>query len=112
MASHCKQRLSAVGLSAAVLCVAAPALAQDGVPRGESGAVKKDAPAGPAPADLSSPPRLLKFVQPVHPPEAKEKGLEGKVVVQLDIDKDGKVTGVVVVGPAGNGFDEAATTAA
>ena len=33
-------------------------------------------------------------------------------ILQLDIDKEGKVTGVTVIGPAGHGFDEAATDAA
>lgn len=106
--------LHPIGLlfAAALMASSTSVLAQDGaVPRGESGAVKKDAPEE-QPAGAASEPRIVKFVAPVHPPEAKEKGLEGKVVVQLDIDETGKVTNVVVVNPAGHGFDEAAVAAA
>lgn len=105
----------AVLMAAASLLVAAfprVAHAQDGVPRGDTGALKKEEPADPPPADGSTPPRILKYVAPVHPPDAKAKGIEGKVVVQLDIDATGKVTKAEVVGTAGNGFDEAALAAA
>ncbi len=74
--------------------------------------MKKTEPEGEAPKDQSAPPRMVKYAAPVHPPEAKAKGLEAKVVVGLDIDKSGKVTKVEVVQPAGNGFDEAAAAAA
>lgn len=103
--------------SLAMICAVATLLgtravqAQDGVPRGDSGAVKKEE-APPQSAAQAGPPRMTKYVAPVHPPDAKAKGLEAKVVVQLDIDKLGKVTAVEVVGPAGNGFDEAAVAAA
>ncbi|MBL9024663.1 MAG: TonB-dependent receptor [Myxococcales bacterium] len=105
------------GLFAAVVaCVvaASPALAQDsgGVPKGESGVIKKDETPTEAPQDKRQPPKARNFVQPDYPPEAKEKGLEGQVTLQLDIDVTGKVTGAVVVDPAGNGFDEAALAAA
>ena len=102
--------------AAVVACVvaASPALAQDsgGVPRGESGVVKKDDAQPEAPQDKRQPPKARNFVQPEYPPEAKEKGLEGQVTLQLDIDATGSVTGAVVVNPAGNGFDEAALAAA
>jgi TonB family protein len=95
------------------LMTTSTAFAQDGsVPRGDSGAVKKeDAPAD-APADKRQPPRVLNFVQPDYPPDAKAKGLEGQVTLQLEIDATGKVTGATVVNPAGNGFDESALAAA
>ena len=103
--------VAAAGVLVPAVFPAGVASAQDGLPRGESGAVKKDAPAEPPAADLSAPPRVVKFVAPVHPPAAKEKGLEAQVVVELDVDAQGKVTGVKVVEPAGNGFDEAAVAA-
>ncbi|RYE94867.1 MAG: TonB family protein, partial [Myxococcales bacterium] len=58
------------------------------------------------------PPVLQKFVDAPYPAEAAKKQVEGSVILQLDVDAEGKVTGVTVVGPAGNGFDEAATEAA
>src|SRR5688500_4929635 len=103
-----KRQASTLRLIATVVLAALPgaAFAQDGVPRGDSGAVKKDDAPSDNPSDKRQPPRVLNFVQPDYPPEAKAKGLEAQVTVQLDIDAAGKVTGVTVVNPAGNGFDE------
>src|SRR5688500_17896826 len=75
----------------ACLLVVSPAIAQDGVPRGESGAVKKEQP-GDAPADKRQAPRVLTYVSPVYPEEAKKQGIEGDVSLELSIDADGKVT--------------------
>lgn len=87
-----------------------------GVPRGAAGAVAaEDAqkPSAPAiPANQPQPPRVKTYVDPVYPAEAKAEGREAQVVLQLDIDATGKVTGATVVDPAGYGFDEAATEAA
>ncbi|MCS6900327.1 MAG: TonB family protein [Myxococcales bacterium] len=58
------------------------------------------------------PPVLQQFVEADYPPEAKEKKLEGVVILQLEISAEGKVTRVTVVNPAGHGFDEAAVEAA
>ncbi|NUP10525.1 MAG: TonB-dependent receptor [Polyangiaceae bacterium] len=106
-----KTRLPALFLSAALLLAPAVTHAQDGVPRGESGAVKKEEAQDQPPASGPVLPRIVKYVAPVYPPEAKAKGVEAKVVVQLDIDKAGKVTDVQVLSPAGHGFDEAAVAA-
>jgi len=57
-------------------------------------------------------PRLEQFVSAPYPPEAQKKGIEGNVVLQLDISDTGQVSRAVVVNPAGHGFDEAATEAA
>lgn len=57
-------------------------------------------------------PRPLNYVPPTYPPEAEKAGLEATVSLQLDIDREGKVKGAVVIEPAGNGFDEAAVEAA
>jgi TonB family protein len=67
--------------------------------------------AQPAKASVQ-PPVLQQFIEADYPPEAKEKKLEGSVILQLEISAEGKVTGVTVLNPAGNGFDEAATAAA
>jgi len=57
-------------------------------------------------------PRPLNYEPPAYPPEAEKEGLEATVTLQLDIDKQGKVTNVVVIEPAGHGFDESAVDAA
>jgi TonB family protein len=97
-----------------------PALAQDpppdeppsgaGVPRGASGAiVKEDKPAPPDPGYTM--PQQTNKAPAVYPPEALKEGIEGKVVLALDIDKEGHVVKAVVVQSAGHGFDEAAVEA-
>ncbi len=57
-------------------------------------------------------PALLEFVQAPYPEEAKAAGVEGQVLLLLEIDETGKVTHVEVLAPAGHGFDEAALEAA
>lgn len=83
------------------------------IPRGGSGAVRvpprAEKPAEPVPV---VPPQLKRFVPATYPPEAEKQGLEGNVVLQLDIDASGKVTGATVVNPVGHGFDESAVDAA
>lgn len=87
---------------------------QVSVPRGAGGAVvKKPAPDNtPPPQNKASPPRPKSYVPPDYPPEAKKKGLEAEVILQIDVDKEGKVEDVQVLQGAGNGFDEAAVAAA
>jgi TonB family protein len=66
-------------------------------------------------AKLSKVPKLKKKVEAVYPPGALEKGVEGDVVLLLDIGADGKVTSVGIAEPAtppGLGFEEAAVLAA
>lgn len=46
-----------------------------------------------------------------YPEMAKSSGIEGKVVVQFTIERDGKITDVEVVKKGGWGFDEAAVEA-
>ncbi|HJL22448.1 MAG TPA: TonB family protein, partial [Polyangiaceae bacterium LLY-WYZ-15_(1-7)] len=57
------------------------------------------------------PPRLLEFVEADYPSGAEEEGIEATVELELTIAVDGAVTDARVVGPAGNGFDEAALDA-
>jgi TonB family protein len=87
--------------------LAPSALAQDaGAP---------DASAGAAPASgprLTRPPRLKAPPRPLYPPAALAAGVSADVTLQLDIDAAGRVTAVVLRTPAGQGFDEAARSAA
>lgn len=65
----------------------------------------------PIPADeflISSQPRLRSEVRIPYPPEAKAKGIEGPVVMDLLIDKTGRVRQVSLVRGPGAGLDEAA----
>ncbi len=64
------------------------------------------------PPPLIKNPQLLEFVQAPYPPEAQAAGLEGKVILELEIDVTGAVVSAKVSGPAGHGFDEAALAAA
>ncbi|MGC4093445.1 MAG: TonB family protein [Polyangiaceae bacterium] len=59
-----------------------------------------------------TPPKLEHFEDAPYPPEAQAAALEAAVVLALEIDEQGQVTGVNVVEPAGHGFDEAAQAAA
>jgi TonB family protein len=59
-----------------------------------------------------SEPVLVEFVNAEYPPAARAAGLDADVVLAISIDKDGKVTDVEVLEPAGHGFDEAAVAAA
>ncbi len=56
----------------------------------------------------SSGPSFLKMVRPAYPRLARRLGKEGKVVLRLFIDKDGRLLNMEIVERAGFGFDEAA----
>ncbi len=60
---------------------------------------------------LTRPPAIKHFVEAVYPKEAEEAHLTGTVELQVDISETGVVTQVVVLQPAGHGFDEAAVEA-
>jgi TonB family protein len=58
-------------------------------------------------------PELLNFVQAPYPPEAQAQGLEGTVLLELEIDAAGKVVAVRVLRSAGvEAFDRGALEAA
>src|SRR5687767_3624534 len=57
-------------------------------------------------------PQLEKFVDAEYPAEARDAGIEGDVVLVIDVDVDGHVTNASVSQGAGHGFDEAAVAAA
>jgi TonB family protein len=82
-----------------------------------AGSPPEDEPAPPAPAEvpadlpIESMPAVLQAAEAVWPAEARAQGLEGVVTLRITLDAEGAVTSVEVVGPAGNGFDEAAIDA-
>jgi len=84
------------GALALVIWGAPPALAQD------AGSIDRTV----------HPPELIEITQAVYPEEARAGGREGRVVLRLRIDAEGRVTKAEVTEPAGNGFDEAAQEAA
>ena len=94
-----------MGLSIAVLLWLGVARAQDPPP-------PPDAPAAEELPPLLKSPELVQFVEAPYPDEAFAQGVEGKVLLLLDVDETGKVTNAQVLRPAGHGFDEAAVAAA
>lgn len=83
------------------------------IPSGTGGAILKPAAAqAEAPRGQQTMPRARNYAAPEFPKEAEAAGLTGSVTLQLDISKEGKVLQVVVIDPAGHGFDESATAAA
>jgi protein TonB len=68
----------------------------------------------PIPADdylVSSLPKLKSEIRIPYPPEARQKGIAGPVVMDLLIDEKGRVRQVTLVKGPGAGLDEAATNA-
>lgn len=81
------------------------------IPSGTGGAIiKPAAPVDPGPKGEVTMPRPRNYSAPEFPKEAE--GLTGRVTLQLDISKEGKVLQVAVIEPAGHGFDESAVAAA
>ncbi len=60
---------------------------------------------------LTKPPALTRQGEATYPPEARNAGLTGKVLLELDLSAEGKVSQARVVESAGHGFDEAALEA-
>lgn len=72
-------------------------------------------PPSPAVGEITQPPKLVEAVQAAYPDRAQAEGVEADVVLQIDVDAEGKVEAVSVLEPAapsGYGFDEAAVAAA
>lgn len=107
--------LGAVGAALLLASVAVPAQAQSegtgSVPSGSSGAIVKPAAKDPKAKPVLVPPKLIHFESAPYPAEAQKAGLQADVVLELTIDKAGKVTEAKSVEPVGNGFDEAAEAA-
>jgi TonB family protein len=61
---------------------------------------------------ISEMPRLIKEVKPRYPEEARRLGIEGSVVLLLEIDEKGNVVSAKVIKKMGYGMDEEALKAA
>jgi len=57
------------------------------------------------------PPRLIKKVEPVYPPQAKQKGIEGIVILEVQTDAEGNVDKVNVLKSESTLFNKAAIEA-
>jgi protein TonB len=63
--------------------------------------------------DLDSPPRLVAPVRPLYPLQARQRGIEGYVDIEFEIEPDGGVKTVRAIGAEPPGvFDESACNAA
>lgn len=81
-----------------------------GEPTGGTGTGEGEGEAGAQPV---VPPRLVRYVKPEYPGSARVKGIEGKVVVRVLVDKAGDVETVEIYAPSGAEIlDEAAVKAA
>lgn len=68
---------------------------------------------GPSNAQPVVPPRLTHYVKPPYPPDAREKGIEGTVIVRVLIDLSGNIGGVDIYESSGSSLlDEAAISSA
>ncbi len=83
------------------------------VPSGASGAkiTKPVDPPPAAPAGQATLPRPLTYVEPGYTDEAKAAGIQGTVVLQVDVGADGKVLQATVISPLDKGLDELALAA-
>lgn len=60
-------------------------------------------------SDNVNPPELLEFQRPVYPKNLRERGIEGKVILKLLIDKEGKVQEIQIFRSSGyKAFDQIA----
>lgn len=96
------------------LAIAAVVLTTMFVSAGTPAVTPSDDPA-PSQADDITPPRLVTRVNPTYPAAAREKRIEGLVILVLAIDDKGNVTGVSVKegieGEEGKSLEQAATEA-
>lgn len=93
--------LSRIGLLLMALLASAVALAQEGA---KYRRISKE-------PVLTKPPAVKRFVEAKYPEESLKHGLEGDVVLEVDVGEDGRVLDVRIVRGAGHGFDEAALEA-
>lgn len=89
----------------------------------DTNAVVKDADRKPVVEDAPAPegdgeplpivqmPSIIDYVEAPYPPEAEAAGLQATVTLVVTLSAEGTVEEVVVTGPAGQGFDEAAKAA-
>jgi protein TonB len=63
------------------------------------------------PADEITRPEVVRKVEPDYTDEAKESGIEGRIVLRVMIASDGNPSDIAVVRPLGYGLDEKAVEA-
>ncbi len=80
-----------------------PAKVHEQIDRFEKGAVKA--------SDAVIPPRLIKKVDPVYPPEARKAVLKGYVVLNVRTDGQGNVKDIMIIRSSDNVFNEPAIAA-
>lgn len=80
------------------------------VPTPPVGAVEGEGPLRSV-AEVSQLPHFKTQVEAAYPEEAKRSGIEGVVMLQVDIDSHGSVMSVTVIQSLGSGCDEAAVAA-
>lgn len=74
---------------------------------------KTDLPSGDEFVKVDVPPEMIKLVDPMYPPEARQKGIEGKVVISSLVDKTGRPAKVKIAESSGHKIlDKAALKAA
>jgi TonB family protein len=100
-----RRSLGLLAVALAALTALPQAFAQDAAPASEGS--EKD-----ASGRKATMPRPINYAPPRYPEAAQREGLEATVTLQLDIDRNGRVTRAAVIEPAGHGFDEAAVEAA
>ena len=61
---------------------------------------------------LITPPKLIRFVEAAYPETEDDEPIEAVVELDIVVGKDGRVSEVSVARSAGEGFDEAALSAA
>lgn len=55
-------------------------------------------------------PEVMADFKPPYPDEARKAGIEGQIILQINVDADGKVTTAKIIRGLGYGLDEAALT--
>jgi TonB family protein len=87
-------------LATVVLAGCGVAVAQGRAPDGQEAALPLD--------DYDVPPRAIRTTRPQYPAEAREREVEGTVLLRILIDRDGKVARAEVVESVEDELDEAA----
>jgi len=90
------------------VCLCAAAFAQDKQTSAPPAPLMKACTGNNPPPCASVAPKLIKDVEPQYPREARNKHLQGVVIVQGTVGTDGKLSDIEVTRPLGAGLSEAA----
>ena len=61
-----------------------------------------------SPNELTKKPSIINLVKPHYPEKAKSLGIEGKVILEVDIDENGVIKSIKIIKSVGYGLDESA----